>query len=381
MPDFRDALPAVDLLSGLTASDVETEMSADYASKYAELTGKTADLSLGTTERMRLAAAAPQIYQAMQYVNTMLRMQLLKYSRGEYLDNLGAIKNVTRKAASAASTTLRFSMTAVRTSATGIPAGTRAATETGVYFATEEYAEIAPGELYVDVPARCLLPGTLGNGFLPGAVGRIVDPLPYIAAVANVTASAGGAAVESDADLAYRAYLAPSAYSTAGPEEAYKYRVLEYSADIGDVQVSSVQQAGTVDITFLMKDGSAPTTEVIDGLLEYLQTGPFRPMNDLVRASAPEEVAYAIDFSYWINLSDRVRAASIQTAVEQAVQEYIRWQRAIGRDINPDELRMRVKQAGAKRLEIRSPVFTPVEKYKVAALTGAAVVYGGLEHD
>ena len=38
----------------------------------------------------------------------------------------------------------------------------------------------------------------------------------------------------------------------------------------------------------------------------------------------------------------------------------------MGRDINPDEIIQRLKNAGAKRLEISSPVFTVVGETQVA---------------
>ena len=53
----------------------------------------------------------------------------------------------------------------------------------------------------------------------------MVDPVPYVASVANTATTEGGAEIESDADLAERVFLAPGAYSTAGPEDSYLYPV------------------------------------------------------------------------------------------------------------------------------------------------------------
>lgn len=149
-------------------------------------------------------------------------------------------------------------------------------------------------QMSIDVTAACVEEGKAGNGFEIGELSTIVDLIPYVSSVENITVTEGGTDVESDADLAERTHLAPSAYSTAGSEGGYEYWVRTYSAAIGDVKITSDQQAGTVDIYFLMEDGSDPSRETITGLLDYLKNGDMRPMDDLVTASAPEAVPYSL---------------------------------------------------------------------------------------
>ncbi|EJX4857691.1 baseplate J protein, partial [Salmonella enterica] len=61
------------------------------------------------------------------------------------------------------------------------------------------------------------------------------------------------------------------------------------------------------------------------------------------------------------------RATLIQSEVSKALEEYKLWQRSVmGRDINPDEIISRFKNAGAKRLEITSPVFTVISEIQAA---------------
>ena len=200
--------------------------------------------------------------------------------------------------------------------------------------------------------------------------------------MSNTTATEGGAEIESDADLAERVFLAPGAYSTAGPEDGYLYHAKAYNAAIGDVVATSDQEAGTVDIVFIMADGSTPGEEMIEGMEGYLQGKTIRPMTDLVNVSAPEEVPYTIGLTYYINRSDSAKAVTIQAAVAQAVEDYKTWQRAIGRDVNPSQLTHMVMEAGAKRVTVTAPAYTAVGKTEVSALQGAAVVtYGGLEDD
>ena len=65
-----------------------------------------------------------------------------------------------------------------------------------------------------------------------------------------------------------------------------------------------------------------------------------------------------------------------------AINDYINWQKSeIGRDINPDVLRQKILNAGAKRVDITSPIFTIVDEDSVASLEAQSVTYGGLEND
>lgn len=376
------SLPDISFIDNKDIDQVRQEMVADYESFISEATGQTVTLERSSVHRMELYAAAAQIYQAMQYIDRQGKQSILKYSYSDFLDNLAIFKGVTRNPATPATTTLRFTLSAERDTATGIPQGTRVSTAGAIYFATDVYAEIPAGSTTVDVPATCTVAGTDGNGFAVGELATIVDPIPYVASVTNTTATEGGAEIESDDDLAERVFLAPGAYSTAGPEDGYLYHAKAYSAAIGDVVATSNQAAGTVDIVFIMADGSTPGEEMIEGLEGYLQGKTIRPMTDLVRVAAPQEVTYTINLTYYINRSDSAKAVTIQAAVAQAVADYQTWQRAIGRDINPSQLVRMVMDAGAKRVTVTAPTYTAVDATKVSALQGDAVIsYGGLEDD
>ena len=376
------SLPDISFIDNKTIDQVRQEMVADYERFISEATGQSVTLERSSVHRMELYAAAAQIFQAMQYIDRQGKQSILKYSYSDFLDNLAAFKGVTRTPETAATTTLRFTLSAERDTATGIPQGTRVSTAGSIYFATDVYAEIPAGSTTVDVPATCTVAGTDGNGLAIGELTTIVDPIPYVASVSNTTATEGGAEIESDADLAERVFLAPGAYSTAGPEDGYIYHAEAYSPAVGDVVATSDQEAGTVDIVFIMADGSTPGEEMIEGMEGYMRSKDIRPMSDLVRIAAPEEVQYTINLTYYINRSDSAKAVTIQAAVAQAVEDYKTWQRAIGRDVNPSQLTHMVMEAGAKRVTVTAPAYTVVGKTKVSALQGAAVVtYGGLEDD
>ena len=384
MPDFSAVknAPDISFVDNKTIEDVRDGMVADYEEYMTKATGQTVTLPRSSPHRGVLYAAALQIYQAFQYIDRAGKQSLLKYSYSDFLDNLGLLKGVTRSPATAAVTTLRFTVSAVRQVATAIPKGTRVSAGGSVYFATDEYAEIPAGGSTVDVPATCTDAGTEGNDLAAGDLTIMVDPLPYVASVVNTTATEGGTDVESDDDLAERIYLAPGAYSTAGPEDGYLFHAKQFNPSIGDVVATSNQAAGTVDIVFIMSDGKTPGTEMINGLKEYLNGKTRRPMTDLVNVSAPAEVTYTVDLTYYINRSDSARAVAIQEAVQTAVDDYLTWQRTIGRDINPSKLVALVMAAGAKRVTVTAPTYTTVDAIKVSALSGSPTIsYGGLEDD
>ncbi len=382
MPNYVQSSPEISFIENKSVEDVRTEMVADFEAYMTEAEGRPIRLDRASVHRMILYAAAAQIYQAMQYVDRAGKQNLLKYSYDRFLDNLALLKGVVRLPAAKASTTLRFTLSAARESAVGIPTGTRVSDGGTVFFATEAYLEIPAGSLTGEARAVCTVPGLSGNGFRPGELKVLVDPVPYVSAVENLTLTEGGADTESDEDLAERVFLAPSAYSTAGPEDSYRFHAKAYSPAVGDVAVTSDQAAGRVDVVFLLADGSSPGPDMVAGLQAYLRDDSIRPMTDLVVVAAPEKVLYSLDLTYYINRSDSGRALAVQAAVRTAVDGYVQWQRTIGRDVNPSKLLSLVVEAGAKRAEITAPAFTRVASTAVAELNGEPQVrYGGLEDD
>jgi phage-related baseplate assembly protein len=293
---------------------------------------------------------------------------------------LAALKGIARTEAQPASVTVRFTLSTARTSATAIPSGTRVAADE-VYFASEEYNEIAAGDTYIDIDMICTSLGDTGNGFTAGEITTLVDPIAYVTSVVNTTSSSGGSEIESDEDLAERIYLAPSSYSVAGPGDAYVYWAKKYSSNIADVCVTS-PSACEIDIRFILEDGEIPDDEIIQGLQKYLEDEKIRPLTDQVTVAAPDLTSYSISLTYYINKSDTSKAASIQYEVNTAISNYITWQSSvIGRDINPSELTKRVVAAGAKRVEIATPEYMFMDETAVANLSSKSITYGGLEND
>ncbi len=374
--------PDVSFIDNMTVEDIQSYYLNAMQKKYKELTGR--ELVMQDADPIRLTAYANclLLYQIAQYAERAGKMALLKYSYGDYLENIGALKGISRMQGTASKTRLRFTLSGKRPGTTIIPAGTRVTALDGVYFCTMDVLEIPAGNLTGEVNAECRETGTKGEGYAVGSLKVLVDPVPYVEKVENVTVTEGGTDMESDESLAERIYLAPSSWSTAGPDDAYRYWVRAFDPAVLDVRVGS-DVPGEVDICFTLQNGELPGETLIEELKKYLQNEEIRPLTDKVIVHAPDVELYNIDLVYYINRSDRAKASAIQEQIQASVQEYIAWQKKkIGRDINPDQLRRMLVSAGAKRLEIRSPAFRKIPQGSIALPEGEPqAVYGGVEDD
>lgn len=373
--------PDINFIDDYTLQLLEANMLAWFLEKREEVTKKTITLGEADDRRLMLKAAAYYIFHGYEMIDRAGKMNMLKYSIGDFLENLGAMKRTSRLDAAGSTATIRFSMDTARSSATGIPAGSRVSAGDGVYFATNEYAEIAIGETYADVRATCMTEGSAGNSYGIGEIRFMVDVVPFIDSVTNVTAAEGGRDIEDDDDLRTRIYLAPDSYTDAGSKGGYEYYAREFDTDIADVKATSPSPR-IAEVRILLANGQIPGEEFLAALSEYMENSEIRKLTDSLTILAPTVENYNLQFTYWINESDRSRAEQIQNKVNDAYAAYILWQKSkIGIDINPDELIQMVKAAGAKRVSVVSPTYTVIDDESVAICQNTSVTYGGLEDD
>ena len=375
-------LPEISFIEGITYEGILNEMVADFETKYTEETGRKIKLRPGDKEHIHLRVLAGQYYQMYQQLDYAAKMNLLKYSKGDFLKHLGAFKKTFIQEPRAAAVKVRFTLSEVRKDVIYIPEGTRVTAGDGVYFATDDYAEVAAGESYADVTCTCETAGDIGNNYQPGTIEIIVDPVPYVKSVVNVTKSDGGSGEESEESFRERIFPAPSSYSVAGPADAYEYWVKQYnSAAIEDVKIYEPVEA-VVDIRILLQGGALPSETFCSGCLQYLKDNPIIPLTDNNYVLPPDVVGYDLKATYYISRSDINNVKSIQDSIEAAKDTYLNWQRTkIGRDLNPDALIEFVRAAGGKRCVIESPVFTVIPETSVAQEKTVEFVYGGIEDD
>lgn len=376
-----DNFPEISFIDDSTVESVLNEMISDYQDKYEEITGESVSLAQADPYRLIMYACTMQIYQAMQYADFAGKQSLLKYSSGAYLDNLAALRGVSRKQATPATTTIQFSIASALSSAVAIPQGCRVSNGNELIFATDEYTEIPVGETSVTVTATCVETGVQGNDFAPGEINTLVNTLPYISAATNTVTTFGGADVETDDDLKERIYNVANSFSTAGPTEAYKYYAKEADPSISDAFVTSLS-AGQVDVYIMGEGGEIPNTALINKVAAYLSSKDIRPLTDNVVVHVPTASSYNVTFTYYIASENAADVTNIQAEVQNAVNIYNTWQtEKIGRDINPSYLIQKVMDAGAKRVVVTAPTYTALADGHVAQIGTITVTYGGLEDD
>ncbi len=350
----------------------------ELIAKYEELTGRK--LYPADPERLLINLQVYALSLIHYSINHTGNMNLLAFATGQYLDALAEFYGVKRLPAQPARTLLRFSLSEPLSFELVVPAGTRAGAGEIVFRTTQE-AKIPAGSTYVDVSAECEVLGTAGNGFSIGQINQLIDPLPYITKVENITMSMYGVDEEDDERFRERIRLSIERFSTAGSKEAYIYHARSAHQLIDDVEVFS-PSPGQVVVLFLLKDGQVPDAQMVELLRRHLSSERVRPLTDHVQVMAPQPTEYQIDLLYYVHRKDEARASMIGRAVEKAVQDFIFWTGSkIGRDILPEELIRRVKEAGAYRVLVNSPAYRQVSITQVAKGSIREIRYGGLVDD
>ncbi|SFP11554.1 baseplate assembly protein [Salibacterium halotolerans] len=362
-------------------NEMLNSMVSDYEQAYYESTGERKKLYAGDPIRIFLYTQALRELQLRSIIDDAAKQNLLAYARRPAINHLAAFKNISEFQPQRATTLQRFYLSAPQAVPQTIPAGTRVSPGNKIFFEVQENHEIPAGDTQIDIVVRCTIQGEEGNGFTPGQIDILVNPIPWVERVENIETSQGGSGEEDLESLRERIWLAPETYSVAGPKEAYESMVKQYSPLITNVKATT-PHPGVTDIRFLLENGEVPTDSFSEELINYLSEKDKRPLTDNIQGGAPEQNEYNIDVTYYIRSSDSSRSVDIQNAVENAVQLYRIWQKSkIGRDINPSELQSRIIQAGAKRAEIIAPSFTVVPDINVANDANVSVNYGGMEDD
>ncbi|MCL2210773.1 MAG: baseplate J/gp47 family protein [Treponema sp.] len=374
-------------------------------------------LSLAAPEKLIQLTEAAILAQVNHDIDKTGKGNLLYFADDSTVEHIGYLygERGNRMAASYALTTLRYKLAIPRNVTTVIAKGYRSTSDNKIFFATLKQSEIPAGELYVDVEAQSLTSGAIGDGIKIGDIKNMVDLVPFVVSVENITVTNGGAEKEELETYKQRLRLLPESFSVAGPDGAYEFWARSANPGIVDARVwmpeldmtkfaaflqpwgisdaaafyealgnyyrESGTGPGNVDVTVLMKNGELPSEEVLSQVSETLSPKTRRPLTDYVHVVMPESVEFNIDFQYWIEIERATEAASIIDAVDAAVEQYIEWQKSrLGLDINPDTLHKLVMNCGVKRVVITEPVYTELKIYEAAQFGGnKSVNYQGLE--
>lgn len=372
-----------DILIGEELEFVETDAGTIYSTIITALEkGVNEPLYPGDERRIYGEAVAAVFVSLFNTMNDVARQKMLRYARGNVLDALGQRTGTIRLESKPATATMRFMVSAPAPFDIVIPKWTKVTPDGNVYFATDSDAVLQAGSYSVDVPASSTGGGEKFNGYAVGTISTLVDLIPYITSVSNITTSSGGDDGEpyttaGDNRYRERIRLSSAKLSTAGPSDAYIYWALTADPDIIDVKVES-QAAGTVQVIPLMKGGNLPDEDTRAKVLAVVNDPAVRPLTDSVSVVSPTTVEYDIEVKYYTTANNEATVVETIEGEGGALDLFRSWQSAaLGRDINPDYLRKLILApdweqglTGAIRLDVIAPSYTSIGNTEVAKFSG-----------
>lgn len=262
--------------------------------------------------------------------NAGMSQMLYQFSQAPVLDYIAGLVAVDRLPAAYAGCTVRFDLVEGHGTVL-IPEGTRvASTDNSVVFRTVDDIAVQENVHVVEVNALADTAGKEGNGYAPGKINKILDPLAFVSTVANIDTTGGGSDVETDEQLRERIKLAPSQYSSAGSRSSYKFYAKSANALITDISITS-PTPGTVMIVPLTDVDDTPE-QIVSDVYAACSPEDVRPLTDTVIVSAPTRENYTIQVD--IELYEDIDANSAKTAIFEALEMYASEKRTkLGQDI------------------------------------------------
>lgn len=326
------------------------------------------------------------------------KQSLLRFVSAEFIEALAELWEGALLPALPSETTMRY--TATTPGVITVASGKRVTDGVHVW-AVESTAVSESGAAYLDVVVKCTITGSSTNGVAIGQIDTMVDDVPGIASVTNLSETISGRNIEATEAFRERLRDAPENTSPAGPRVAYRAMALKASSNVADAvalgpddgpyMTGTTPADGEVHLVVIMGERDAegvltsvvptPTAGLLSAVDEYCSDETRRPLGDRLITKAASFQDYDVVATYWIARSRIEQASEIQAAVEEAFEAYKLWQdSAIGRDINPDELRARLRNAGAKRIDT-DLTFQPLNRDQCARNAYDALVFEGVEDD
>jgi phage-related baseplate assembly protein len=316
---------------------IDTDVDAIVArlvSKYEADTGRA--LEPAQAERLLINMVAYEVKIVREQLQAAAEQMLVSFAVAPALDFLAELVGVVRLPAAGALTNVLFTVAPSHPGVL-IPAGTRVVTSDGqVIFRTVTDLTITSSNTTGTVSAVATTTGVGGNDYAIGDVSGILDPLPYLVSVSNTTVTASGADAETDEALRTRVKLAPSAFSVAGPTNAYKYFALQVSPTIIDVSVLS-SVPGTVQVYPLVTGGIATPAPILTAVLSALSAEDVRPLTDTVTVLSPTLVAYDIEVEI-TTYTDADEALVVAQATEALTAYAAARGSVIGQDVKRSQI-------------------------------------------
>lgn len=290
------------------------EIYEEMREAFCRETGMT--LHSGSEMAIRMYAMATQIYGLYAQNSWTLQQCFPQTAKGEYLDKHAALRGLSRKAATQAQGSLRFSLESAREETLSIPSGTVCMTAGLVRFETKQAASLPAGALFVDVPAQAVEMGEGGN--VPAGSIRLMALAPMgISFCTNPQAFVGGAGEEGDEPLRFR-IMDSFRRMPNGANAAYYEREAKSIPQVVAVNViGRARGRGTVDVV-VAGAVSSPGAEVIAAVQAHLQTQ--REIGVDVQTLPPTEVPF--DLSIQVRIRRGVDVQGSKGQVERILSSY-----------------------------------------------------------
>jgi phage-related baseplate assembly protein len=280
------------------------------------------------------------ILDALTYIKALLLAEMerkvlsnfVEYAEGEDLDRLAKnFYGIERLPPKPAQTLIRFYTDGNITLQPGIKVATK---NLKVVFETKELYK--RGENYQDWIAYATEAGSLGNGYLPGEVSVLLEPVEGVIKAENLTVTTGGTDIEDDDHFRERILLSFERLPATGTKYGYVFHTKSAHPNVGSVSVRS-PEAGKVEVRFLLRDGSLPDTTMIETVRNYLYQDKVKNLTDYIEVLPPEVVN--------ANLSVRVfiKDISLKTFVGNTAREKLQtYADTVGKTIGMDLIRSKV---------------------------------------
>ena len=241
------------------------------------------------------------------------------------------------------------------------------------------------GQTKNQVVAVALVAGRSHNGYGPGEISNLLDPIAFVAGASNVTITSAGADLEPVENLRQRVLLAWFTLSKAGPGPAYEANARNVSQDIIDATAYGPEdrpgdeRPGEVDLYLLTTAGPA-SPELIANVDQVLRDGQLRPTTDKVNIFSAEEVVYTVEVSLTLlnTAPQQITVEAAKAALERFASER---QRGLGRDILRHSINAAVSVAGVYNVQVTSPAADLIlERHQYANASSIAVMVAGVSN-
>lgn len=181
---------------------------------------------------------------------------------------------------------------------------------------------------------------------------------------------------ESNEELRRRAQLAPSRFSTAGPDEAYIFHCLSADPQVLDASATSPEPIQAV-LTILSRVGNGTASpELLDSVRDYLDEQPVRPMTDEVIVQGAEIIDYEIEAELTL-YEGPDQDVILQTALAR-LEAYKAQVRRLGMDVSRSGIDGALHCQGVQDVNLISPpAKVVITKTQAAYCTVTSVIVAG----